>query len=99
MASFTIRVELRGNPTYERYEGLHKLMMDMGFKRWIIMANSVGKYKAQDLPHATYYGESMQATSSLLTSVVNSIRSKVQQDIVVFVAQSTSYDIYPKSWD
>lgn len=99
MAAYTIRVELRGNPTFERYESLHKLMEGLGFKRWIVMANSTGKYTAQDLPHATYYGDSMQAASSLLSSVVDAIRAKIQQDIVVFVAQTSAYDVYPKEWN
>jgi hypothetical protein len=52
MADFTVRVELKGDPTSEDdYETLHDIMKGLGFGR------TVGTKKVT-LPHGTYYGAS-----------------------------------------
>jgi hypothetical protein len=82
MPNYAIRVELRGNPSAERYESLHALMAIHGFGRTVT---------GVDLPHATYYGSSDSDCPSLRDSIAAAIRNKVQQGIVVFVVQAQTW--------
>jgi hypothetical protein len=91
MPNYAIRVELRGNPSTERYESLHALMATHGFGRTVTGVDKAGNSTTVDLPHATYYGSSDSDCPSLRDSIAASIRNKVQQAIVVFVVQSQTW--------
>jgi hypothetical protein len=49
MGLYFARVQLKGDPTAEQYETLHKRMSDIGFETKIQTANGIW-----ELPHATY---------------------------------------------
>ena len=86
MNSYTIRVELRGDPSYEKYEKLHKLMANLGFGRTVTGSNS-----AHDLPHATYYGNSSATVSAVRDTVRDKVKAQIQNKILVFVAQTETW--------
>jgi hypothetical protein len=86
MAAYTIRVELRGNPTYEQYQSLHQQMASLGFLQTVRSDSN----RQVNLPHALYYGMS-QYDSPTVRNIVVGIAQKVQQDIVVFVAETSSW--------
>lgn len=87
MPNYAIRVELRGNPSAERYESLHTLMVQRGFGRTVKGVTTQGNKSNVDLPHATYYGSSENYCSSVRDSVAAAIRAEIQQNIVMFVVQ------------
>jgi hypothetical protein len=91
MANYAIRVELRGNPPAERYEGLHVLMAAHGFARTVTGVTNQGKSLTVDLPHATYYGSSDSDCSTVSDSISAAIRNEIQQAIVVFVVQAQTW--------
>ncbi|HUY80282.1 MAG TPA: hypothetical protein VMU92_00975 [Acidobacteriaceae bacterium] len=93
MAAYTIRVELKGDPSYEEYEKLHELMAAQGFKRTIRGVTPSGNDATFDLPHATYYGQSSTTTGDLLDSLRTKIKADIQQDIVIFVAKTETWAI------
>lgn len=82
MANYAIRVELRGDPSYETYEKLHALMKNNGFDQRIKGLNGMSS-----LPHATYYGSSTSECTSVRDTLQAQIKSKIQQEIIVFVAE------------
>jgi hypothetical protein len=86
MPDYTVRVELRGNPPFERYEKLHALMKSKGFLQTI--ANSGGTW---ELPHATYFGWSTDSCGAVRDSVRSDVKAKIQADILVFVAQTEDW--------
>ncbi|WP_260736440.1 hypothetical protein [Tunturiibacter lichenicola] len=83
MADFTIRVELRGNPTVQQYEKLHQEMASLGFLRTVVSDSQ----KQVNLPHALYYGPSQYDVAAVRNMAV-SVAQRVQQDILVFVAET-----------
>lgn len=108
MADFTVRVELRGSRIDgDEYVRLHGLMSVEGFNREIDLKvrHSVGSNwvphggtppaAPHPLPHATYFGQFDQDASTLLRHLVSKITSEVQPEIVVLIAQTTDYAIYP----
>jgi hypothetical protein len=88
MPNYTARVELRGNPPFEKYEKLHALMKNKGFLQTI--TNDQGTW---ELPHATYYGWSTDSCGSVRNSVRDEVKTKIQNDIVVFVAQTEDWGL------
>jgi hypothetical protein len=91
MPDYAIRVELRGNPSAERYESLHALMGRRGFARTVAGVDKAGNQGNFPLPHATYYGSSASDCSSLRDSIAAAIRAEIQQDIVLFVVQAQTW--------
>ncbi len=86
MAAFTIRVQLEGRPPESSYETLHSKMSALGFYR--LATSEEGK--VVELPHAMYYGMSTFDAPSVRTMVVN-VAQQIQQDIRVFVAQTSAW--------
>lgn len=91
MPNYAIRVELRGNPSAERYESLHDLMATYGFGRTVTGVDKQGNSTRVDLPHATYYGSSDRDCASVRDSISAAIRNQIQQAIVVFVVQAQTW--------
>lgn len=91
MPNYAIRVELRGNPSAERYESLHTLMATRGFGRTVTGLDKEGNSTTVDLPHATCYGSSDSDCPALRDSIAAAIRNEVQQAIVVFVVQAQTW--------
>jgi hypothetical protein len=87
MAAYTIRVELRGNPTYAEYERLHGVMSQSGFGRAVASGG-----KVYDLPHATYYGD-VQADTSKVMEVIKAKVKNIQSNVVIFVAKTEDWVI------
>ena len=85
MAAYTIRVQLKGDPTYEQYEKLHDLMQKLGYGRTV-----TGK-TTRDLPHATYYGQSSDDIGTVRDKVQAKVKAQVQDKILVFVAQTETW--------
>lgn len=56
MSNYTIRVELRGDPSGEEYETLHALIARKGFMQIINGVDANGNNRRFNLPHAVYYG-------------------------------------------
>ena len=86
-----IRVELRGNPTYDQYETLHALMTKQGFLQTITGTDSKGNQQQYNLPHAVYYGASSQSCGAVRDAVVSAVKAQVQKDILVFVVQAENW--------
>lgn len=91
MPNYAIRVELKGNPSAERYESLHDLMARRGFGRTVTGVDKRGNQSTVDLPHATYYGSSASDCASVRNSVAGSIRAEIQQGIVIVVIQAETW--------
>jgi hypothetical protein len=87
MSEYAIRVELRGNPSYEEYEKLHALMTKKGFVRTIVGSDG----KSYSLPHATYWGSSPSDVGSVRNTIRNAVKSEIQDSIIVFVVQSSNW--------
>ena len=91
MANFAIRVELRGDPSFQTYQKLHALMAKNGFRQTIDGFDLQGNKGKFDLPHAVYYGSSSDACSTLSESVAKQVRAQIQQDIIVFTVQAETW--------
>lgn len=87
MPNYAIRVELRGNPSAERYQILHSLMARKGFTQTIAGVDAQNNQRRFNLPHAVYYGPSGADCSAVRDSIAGAVKSEVQQDIIVFVVQ------------
>src|ERR1035437_438363 len=104
MSDFTVRVELKGRPSEgDEFLRLHKRMGDEGFWPRICPPGPLKKFQpplpwpaSSILPHATYFGASGQEASPLLDHLVSRITAEIHPEIVVFVAETKSYAIYPK---
>jgi uncharacterized protein involved in propanediol utilization len=90
---YAIRVELRGNPSFQQYQNLHALLAKMGFGQTIKGLNIQGQTASFNLPHAVYFGSSTADISAVRNNVVTAIKSQIQQDIIVFVVQSGTWAI------
>jgi hypothetical protein len=86
MPNYSVRVELRGNPSFETYEKLHALMKKQGFLQTV-----TGDKGTSALPHATYYGWSSYSCEEVRNLLVADIKSNVQTNIIVFVAQTVKW--------
>ena len=93
MADYAVRVELRGNPSKEVYQTLHALMARKGFAQTIAGVDAKGNQRRFSLPHAVYYGASGADCGAVRDSVVGSVKSEVQEDIIVFVVQAQTWSI------
>lgn len=91
MPSYAIRVELRGNPSAERYESLHALVARLGFGRTVTGVDKEDSPSTVNLPHATYYGSSTSDCSPVRNTVQAAIKAEIQQDIVMFVVQVATW--------
>ena len=91
MPNYAIRVELRGNPTWEQYNTLHSVMAAGGFLQTISGVDPQGNQKAFDLPHAVYYGSSQAACAAVRDWTANNVKARVQQDILVFVVEAAHW--------
>jgi hypothetical protein len=89
--NYAIRVELRGNPSAERYESLHALLARLGFGRTVTGVDKQERPSTVDLPHAAYYGSSPSDCPSLRGSIAAPIRAEIRQDIVIFVVQAETW--------
>jgi hypothetical protein len=93
MANYAIRVELRGYPTADQYQTLHSLMARKGFEQTIDGTDAQGNRRRFNLPHAVYYGASAADCSSVRDSVLKSVKSEVQDGVIVFVVQNQTWSI------
>lgn len=93
MAWYTVRVELRGNPSYEEYDKLHSLMALNGWSKSLTGVTAQGQSLTRDLPHATYYGESLQHVGSVRDSLQTLVHTNVQPNFIIFVAETTNWAI------
>ena len=93
MANYGVRVELRGDPPAEDYEILHALMSEMGFRQTVVGVDSQGANKTFRLPHATYYGSSIDDCSTVRDTLSSLIKTRIQKEIIVFVVQVYAWAI------
>jgi hypothetical protein len=85
MTAYTVRVELKGDPSYVEYERLHALMAQLGFGR------TVTGDKTVNLPHATYYGQSSMDVGGVRDVVQANVKTKIQSSMLVFVAKTETW--------
>jgi hypothetical protein len=85
MAAYTIKVQLDGEPSREQYERLHALMEELGFGRTVTGDRTV------NLPHATYYGVSQTDVKAVRDGVRDSIKVRIQKNILVYVARTETW--------
>lgn len=85
MANFTIRVELHGNNSIEKYNILHEEMFKNDFSKTIIGQNGLEYY----LPSAEYNITS-NLTNKLLLENINKIVSQITNDYSVLITRSAS---------
>jgi hypothetical protein len=93
MADFTIRIELRGDPSYAQYEKLHGLMSGLGFARTVSGVTSSGTPSIFNLPHATYYGPSSSSCSAVRDLVRSRVHAEIQPGVIIFVAETNTWGI------
>jgi hypothetical protein len=94
MANYAIRVELKGNPTFDQYETLHALMANFGFYQTVNgYQDSDGSFRNFELPHAMYYGAHNSDITQVRNLIVAAIQSQIQRSIVVFVVLSSNWSI------
>ena len=86
MPTFTIRVELRGNPTAQHFDHLHRQMSSLGFAQDILS----GAQKTVNLPSGVYFGSSQYDVATVRNLVILHA-SNVQPDIRVFVAETINW--------
>jgi hypothetical protein len=91
MADFAIRVELRGNPSFETYEKLHALMANKGFMQTVSGVDLQGNHNTFNLPHAVYYGSSLDSCSAVAESVAQAVKAQIQKDIMVFAVKAETW--------
>lgn len=91
MADFAIRVELKGDPSFETYQKLHALMAKKGFLQTIAGVDLQGNKRTFNLPHAVYYGTSADSCSVVAESVAQAIKAQIQDDIIVFAVKAETW--------
>jgi hypothetical protein len=88
MLRYIARIELKGNPSRERYDKLHALMSNLGFKQTIAGTHDETCVPVvADLPHATYAGLSDLSTAEVSSFLAEQIKKAIQPDIVLLVAR------------
>ena len=86
MTLFVARVELRGDPSWEDYKQLHKLMAEeFGFTERIWEQNGLDR-EVRSLPHATYAGESEGNAEGLRIRMESKIKPALHFESIIFVA-------------
>jgi len=93
MPDYAVRVELRGNPSAERYQVLHSLMARRGFGQTLAGVDAQNNRRNFNLPHAVYYGSSAADCYAVRDSVLGAVKSEVQQEAIVFVVQAQTWSI------
>ncbi len=93
MANFTVRVELRGNPTYDQYERLHQLMATFGFYKTINGVNLSNTPTTFNLPTGTYYGAFTGTVSDVRIRLTEPIKAQIQPSIIIFIAETVNWSI------
>jgi hypothetical protein len=68
-------------------------MATNGFDRTIDGVTQNGEERTFDLPHATYYGSSTDTAATVRDRLGQLIRVRIQQNIVIFVAETTNWSI------
>ena len=82
MPDYVVRVELRGNLSYDEYESLHALMAQKGFQQTVAGTDNQGNNKKFALPHATYYGSSNNECSSVRAQSRKQLRPKFNRTLL-----------------
>jgi hypothetical protein len=83
MAKFTTRVQLKGSPSADDYERLHKAMKRQGFTR--IIENDEGK--KYWLPHAEYNREA-SVNRSVVLEDAKAAAATISKDYELLVTES-----------
>lgn len=79
MASYVVRIELKGDPASTPYQRLHESMAARGF---------LMQAEGRALPHATYFGMSDKSADTLSSELLDLIKHEIQYDGIVAVAQT-----------
>jgi hypothetical protein len=90
MAQLFIRVELRGNPSWQDYDNLHVYMGKNNWHRKI--QGSAGE---STLPHAMYQGHSDKDISALTSALRKGIEANVWTQAVVLVMSTVVWSMAP----
>lgn len=85
MSAYTVRIELKGDPSFAEYEKLHRLMKELGY------GQTIRGTRECDLPHATYYGESLSDVGTVRDTVRDKVKAEIQNKILVFVAKTETW--------
>lgn len=95
MPNYTVRVELKGNPTFQQYEALHSLMAGFGLYQTVTgISTTSGASDVYSLPHATYYGQHSATAAGLRTLLAATIQARIQRGIIVFVAETVDWALH-----
>ena len=90
MAHIFVRVELRGSPTKEVYDSLHKVMETNGWSRYI-----TGTAGTSTLPHAVYHGDSANPPVAIAKALRKVIQTEVWTVAVVLTMESSNWAMDP----
>ena len=88
MKRFTIRVELKSDPTFPKYEALNLQMAKIGF-----MNTVEGATGPTTLPHAIYYGQSEDDIDAVLEAVISAAH-RIDSNLLIFVAETVKWVSY-----
>jgi hypothetical protein len=90
MAHLFIRVELRGNPTWQDYDNLHGYMEKNHWYRKI-----QGTAGESALPHAMYHGNSDNEISKITSALRKGIETNVWSQTIVLVVSAETWAMEP----
>jgi len=90
MARIFIRIELRGNPTYQDYQNLHAYMEGKNWYRAIH-----GTAGQSMLPHAMYQGTSDAEPAKIASALRSGIQTEVWTVAIVLVIHALNWAMDP----
>ncbi len=90
MAQLFIRVELRGNPSWQDYDKLHAYMESKNWHRRI-----QGSAGDSELPHAMYQGTYDKDIGSLSGALRAGIEANVWTQAIVLVISGDNWSMSP----
>lgn len=90
MAQLFIRVELRGNPSWQDYDNLHAYMESNNWYRTVR-----GTAGQSQLPHAMYQGNSDKEITSIASALRTGLEANVWSQAIVLVISSDNWSMSP----
>jgi hypothetical protein len=90
MAHLFIRVELRGNPSWQDYDNLHTFMEK---NRWYRKIQGTAGESA--LPHAMYHGNSDNDISTITNALRKGIETSVWNPVIVLIISAETWSMAP----
>jgi hypothetical protein len=93
MPNYAIRVELKGNPTFETYQTLHAVMARLGFYQTVVGVDGAGISRTFALPHAVYFGANAAGCATVRNAVTNAVKAEVQNAVLILVVEASHWTL------